>query len=139
MRRDFVANVSHEIRTPLTVLAGFVETMGSLSLTDVERRRMIELMAQQTQRMQGLVADLLTLAQIEGSPAPGARSLDFGAGPDRSGARGRDRTQCRAASDHVDSVSEPAQIAGVQGELASAVSNLVTNAVRYTPAGGSDR
>ena len=41
MRRDFVANVSHEIRTPLTVLAGFVETIASLPLTDVERERVL--------------------------------------------------------------------------------------------------
>ncbi len=70
MRRDFVANVSHEIRTPLTVLAGFVETMNTLPLSELERRRVVELMAQQTSRMQSLVADLLILAQLEGSPRP---------------------------------------------------------------------
>ena len=72
MRRDFVANVSHEIRTPLTVLAGFVETMSELPLTEAERKRVLTLMTQQTQRMQTLVADLLTLAQLEGSPRPPA-------------------------------------------------------------------
>ena len=70
MRRDFVANVSHKIRTPLTVLASFVETMASLPLTEVERARVIALMAQQTDRMQLLVSDLLSLAQLEGSPRP---------------------------------------------------------------------
>ena len=70
MRRDFVANVSHEIRTPLTVLAGFVETMASVPLTEVERKRVLALMEQQTTRMQALVNDLLTLAQLEGSPRP---------------------------------------------------------------------
>ena len=69
--RDFVANVSHEIRTPLTVLAGFVETMTSLPLERAERQRVLALMAQQTERMQALVADLLILAQLEGSPRPG--------------------------------------------------------------------
>ena len=68
MRRDFVANVSHEIRTPLTVLAGFVETLASLPLTEAERKRVLVLMQQQTDRMQTLVGDLLTLAQLEGSP-----------------------------------------------------------------------
>ena len=72
MRRDFVANVSHEIRTPLTVLAGFIETMASLPLTEPERKRVLSLMSQQTQRMQALVSDLLTLAQLEGSPRPDA-------------------------------------------------------------------
>src|SRR6185369_9856755 len=72
MRRDFVANVSHEIRTPLTVLSGFIETLNNLPLTEVERRRVLELMSQQTTRMQTLVGDLLVLAQLEGSPRPGA-------------------------------------------------------------------
>ena len=51
MRRDFVANVSHEIRTPLTVLAGFIETMRNLPLTEVERKRVLVLMTQQAERM----------------------------------------------------------------------------------------
>ncbi|MEO7336464.1 MAG: phosphate regulon sensor protein PhoR, partial [Caldimonas sp.] len=51
MRRDFVANVSHEIRTPLTVLAGFIETMTNLPLSDAERKRVLVLMTQQADRM----------------------------------------------------------------------------------------
>ena len=72
MRRDFVANVSHEIRTPLTVLNGFIETLVILPLTEVESKRVLTLMAQQSERMQTLVSDLLMLAQIEGSPRPAA-------------------------------------------------------------------
>lgn len=55
MRRDFVANVSHEIRTPLTVMGGFVETLQTLPLSEDERARYLELMAQQARRMQTLV------------------------------------------------------------------------------------
>ncbi len=72
MRRDFVANVSHEIRTPLTVLSGFLETLINLPLSEVERKRVIGMMAQQTKRMETLVSDLLTLAQLEGNPRPAA-------------------------------------------------------------------
>lgn len=136
MRRDFVANVSHEIRTPLTVLSGFIETMGSLPLTEVERRRVLELMSQQTQRMQTLVGDLLTLAQLEGSPRPAA---------DRWVAVQKIFAQVRADAEALSDGrhtlrfegGEAAQIAGAESELLSAVANLVTNAVRYTPAGGS--
>jgi two-component system phosphate regulon sensor histidine kinase PhoR len=71
MRRDFVANVSHEIRTPLTVLSGFVETLQSIPLEDAEKQRYLQLMAVQAERMQSLVADLLTLSQLEGSLPPG--------------------------------------------------------------------
>lgn len=135
MRRDFVANVSHEIRTPLTVLAGFIETMGSLPLTEVERRRVLTLMTQQTQRMQALVADLLTLAQLEGSPRPPsdrwvgvAKLLQQIEADGRTLSRGRHEIVLRAA--------DTTQIAGAESELLSALANLVNNAVRYTPEGG---
>ena len=73
MRRDFVANVSHEIRTPLTVVSGFIETLQTFPLKKPERDRYLCLMAQQSQRMQTLVDDLLTLSRLEGSPLPGAQ------------------------------------------------------------------
>jgi two-component system phosphate regulon sensor histidine kinase PhoR len=142
MRRDFVANVSHEIRTPLTVLAGFVETLQTLPLAERERARYLELMATQATRMQSLVADLLTLSQLEGSPPPGV---------DESTAAGtlltRLEEDARAVSAltgtnnqiaHV-IVFEPApaiELLGNASELFSAASNLVNNAVRYTPSGG---
>jgi two-component system, OmpR family, phosphate regulon sensor histidine kinase PhoR len=135
MRRDFVANVSHEIRTPLTVLAGFVETMGSLPLSEAERRRVLTLMEQQTARMQTLVSDLLTLAQLEGSPNPPpdrwqplASLLQRAESDALSLSAGRHRI-----------VIEPApgvEIAGSDSELLSAIGNLLGNAVRYTPEGG---
>ncbi len=135
MRRDFVANVSHEIRTPLTVLAGFVETLAQLPLAEAERRRVFGLMEQQTQRMQTLVADLLTLAQLEGSPRPP---------PDRwIAVQGLVQ---RAVADAValsagrhEIVAEGGagiELAGSESELTSALTNLLNNAVRYTPVGG---
>ncbi len=136
MRRDFVANVSHEIRTPLTVLSGFIETMGHLPLSEVERRRVIELMSQQTQRMQSLVADLLILAQLEGSPRPPS---DRWVPVQRLINQVQADAQALSAGRHVlvFNGDEAAQLAGVESELLSAVSNLVSNAVRYTPADGT--
>lgn len=135
MRRDFVANVSHEIRTPLTVLAGFIETMASLPLTEPERKRVLSLMNQQTQRMQALVSDLLTLAQLEGSPRPdadrwvAAQALLQRVLSDASAlSNGRHELV-------LDS-GPAAELAGVEAELLSAVANLANNAVRYTPDGG---
>jgi two-component system phosphate regulon sensor histidine kinase PhoR len=135
MRRNFVANVSHEIRTPLTVLSGFVETLSDLPLTEAERKRVLALMATQAQRMQELVADLLTLAQLEGSPRPPTdRWISV------AGLFERAKVDALALSAgrhdlHFDGGGE-AQLAGNQGELQSALSNLVVNAVRYTPPGG---
>ncbi|WP_296445986.1 phosphate regulon sensor histidine kinase PhoR [Rhodoferax sp. UBA5149] len=142
MRRDFVANVSHEIRTPLTVLGGFVETLQTLPLSEQERERYLALMAQQADRMQTLVSDLLTLSRLEGRPPPGTsdwipmpvlmRQLE---------------QEGRALSAVLNPLSDrlhrlvfdsllPGEVAGASNELLSAMSNLVGNAIRYTPTGG---
>ena len=135
MRRDFVANVSHEIRTPLTVLAGFIETMVNLSLTEVERKRVLVLMTQQTDRMATLVGDLLTLAQLEGSPHPAA---DRWVALQPLLAQVETDARQLSAGRHrlVFPTHSAAEIAGAQTELLSAITNLVSNAVRYTPQGG---
>lgn len=135
MRRDFVANVSHEIRTPLTVLSGFIETLRSLPLTEVERKRVLQLMTQQADRMGSLVSDLLTLAQLEGSPRPNA---DRWVALKPLLAQVEADARLLSASRHtlVFAADVDAQIAGAQNELQSAITNLVNNAVRYTPEGG---
>jgi two-component system phosphate regulon sensor histidine kinase PhoR len=135
MRRDFVANVSHEIRTPLTVLAGFVDTLANLPLTDVERSRVLTLMRAQTERMQALVADLLTLAQLEGSPRPASdRWLPLAPLLAQVQADAQALSGGRHELHVVQGVQ--AEVAGDAAELQSALGNLVNNAVRYTPAGG---
>lgn len=137
MRRDFVANVSHEIRTPLTVLSGFLETLSNLPLTEVERKRVIALMSQQTLRMQSLVADLLALAALEGSPRPSADTW-----VPVEGLLQQVETEALALSKGRHTLVFPKpqsvglQLAGSQTELQSALANLVSNAVRYTPEGG---
>jgi two-component system phosphate regulon sensor histidine kinase PhoR len=135
MRRDFVANVSHEIRTPLTVLSGFIETLVNLPLTDVERKRVLTLMAQQTDRMGTLVSDLLTLAQLEGSPRPLA---DRWVALAPLLAQVEIDAKLLSAGKHtlVFPSAVDAQLAGAHNELLSAITNLVNNAVRYTPEGG---
>ena len=135
MRRDFVANVSHEIRTPLTVLTGFIETMSNLPLTEVERKRVLVLMMQQARRMGTLVSDLLTLAQLEGSPRPTA---DRWSPLKPMLAQVEADAVALSAGRHTLSVMRDveAQIAGAASELQSALINLVNNAVRYTPDGG---
>ncbi len=142
MRRDFVANVSHEIRTPLTVLAGFVETLQTLHLEESERQQYLALMAQQADRMQTLVSDLLTLSKLEGSAPPGTdarvsvptvmRQLENDA---------RSLSQVLGEVDKTDhqfvfDCAFDGFLAGTASELLSAMGNLVSNAVRYTPPGG---
>jgi two-component system phosphate regulon sensor histidine kinase PhoR len=143
MRRDFVANVSHEIRTPLTVLSGCVETLQTLPLDEQERGRYLDLMAVQSQRMQDLVADLLTLSQLEGSLPPGLNQqvflpglmtqIELDARALSSLMAGLDATQTQEI---IFDPSPDWAFLGSRTELQSAVSNLVSNAVRYTPLGG---
>ena len=135
MRRDFVANVSHEIRTPLTVLAGFVETLQSLPLEQEERERYLDLMAQQAQRMQTLVSDLLTLSRLEGSPPPsGSEWVPVAPLVAQCAQEARDLSLLIWGKEHrlQASVPQGLQIAGSANELHSALSNLVGNAVRYS-------
>ena len=142
MRRDFVANVSHEIRTPLTVLAGFVETLQSLPLAPEQQQHYLELMGVQASRMQTLVNDLLTLSQLEGSPPP-SQSEQVALVP----LMAQIEADARALSTLTGETGSPVHVlvfaptpawslVGSRTELHSAVSNLVSNAVRYTPAGG---
>lgn len=146
-RRDFVANVSHEIRTPLTVLSGFVETLQNLPLNESQRSRYLGLMAQQSQRMQALVSDLLTLSKLEGSPIPSLEgSVSIHTLLDQCEQDARALMQMGAAQqarplrlrfNYANEADAQATLLGNSNELLSAMGNLVNNAVRYTPAGGS--
>ena len=142
MRRDFVANVSHEIRTPLTVLAGFVETLQSLPLAPEQQQQYLQLMAVQASRMQTLVNDLLTLSQLEGSPPPNPSEqvvLTPFMAQIEADARALSALQGGTGSPVHALLFAPTPawtLLGSRTELQSAVSNLVSNAVRYTPAGG---
>lgn len=145
MRRDFVANVSHEIRTPLTVLIGFVETMLNLSLTATETNNYLILMSQQALRIQNLVKDLLTLSTLEGSPLPSEsewHSFDRLWSNCHEEAKGLAKVlNPKNGSTHFLSFSiaddlTDHEISGSLDEIRSSFSNLVSNALRYTPSGG---
>lgn len=139
MRRDFVANVSHELRTPLTVIGGFLDMeceKGSVPESMIEYHR--SLMREQTRRMTNILDDLLMLAKLE--------NKDDGATPEepevvamtklvedvvregRALSMGRHTITCE---------TEDVSVIGYADEIRSAAMNLVSNAVRYTPEGGS--
>jgi two-component system, OmpR family, phosphate regulon sensor histidine kinase PhoR len=136
MRRDFVANVSHELRTPLTVLVGFLETVRELKLDPQRQRDYLGMMQEQASRMQRIIEDLLTLSALDSAP-PAADDRRIAIAPlmERlkadaealSGGRHAIKLQLEA----------PHDVLGVEAELLSAFGNLVSNAIRYTPAGGT--
>jgi two-component system phosphate regulon sensor histidine kinase PhoR len=138
MRRDFVANVSHELRTPLTVLSGFLETIKELKLDPERSRDYLNLMTEQSERMQRIVDDLLTLSTLESAPGP---SLDERVRVAPLLDRLRAEAEALSVGKHKIVLDAEAgfDLLGAENEIASAFSNLVSNAIRYTPAGGEVR
>ena len=140
MRRDFVANVSHELHSPLTVVAGFLETLtdSEVELDEQRRQGYLRMMREHTLRMQRLVEDLLTLSALESS-----RGLSDETVVDVSALLAAVRDEalaCSAGRHRIElSVDGPAALLANAQELRSAFGNLVSNAVRYTPAGGDIR
>ena len=135
VRRDFVANVSHELRTPLTVIIGFTETVLDNEELPSSIRRPLGMVMDQAGRMQRLVDDLLALSRLESddNPLPD-ETVDAPALVHRI----HEDALALSADRHrfVLEVRSSARIRGSSDELRSAFQNLVTNAIRYTPAGG---
>ena len=138
VRRDFVANVSHELRTPLTVRVGLLETVRELKLEPSQRRDYLNLMEAQSRRMQRIVEDLLTLSALESAPpAPTDERIVIA----RLLERMRAETEVLSAGRHRVTLEIQGEfdLLGAEAEIASAFSNLASNAVRYTPEGGEVR
>ncbi|HET7267451.1 MAG TPA: phosphate regulon sensor histidine kinase PhoR [Oleiagrimonas sp.] len=133
VRRDFVANVSHELRTPLTVIHGYLELFDAGDMPDLAPA--LEEMRAQSRRMGQIVEDLLTLSRLETQRHLPDERVDMGdmlialRKEAEALSQGRHRIALAVDSD--------ADLRGSPRDLHSAFSNLVSNAVRYTPDGGS--
>lgn len=135
MRRDFVANVSHEIRTPLTVMIGFLETMQTLELKPEQRKRYLGLMMNQSVRMKNLVEDLLTLANLEANSSF-APLTEFDVLSEMGALKNDAEALSAGRHEIIFEMNSHLSLLGEQRELQSAFSNLISNAIRYTPEGG---
>lgn len=136
MRRDFVANVSHEMRTPLTVMMGFLETVQTLDLPPEQKAQYLEMMMDQGKRMKNLVDDLLTLANLEANtqPAPENRiAMSYLMSLIKNDAYALSQGKHALNFD----MKTSCDLLGEEREVLSAFSNLVSNAIRYTPEVGS--
>lgn len=133
MRQDFVANVSHELRTPLTVIRGYVETLGDSKDTPPAWKRALTQMQQQCHRMTMLVNDLITLTKLETDDMEveleGIKILPL-VESILSDARALSGEKQQIISH---SVVNDFRLLGNERELRSAISNLVFNAVKYSP------
>jgi two-component system phosphate regulon sensor histidine kinase PhoR len=142
MRREFVANASHELRSPLTVISGYLDMLGEALAADEDLRRdwekPVREMRSQAERMSATITDLLELSRLE-TAAP--------TGEDREihvrGMLARIREEALALGkgprDVVLDFRTDVRLVGVEREIYSAFSNLVFNAMRYTPPNGCVR
>lgn len=137
MRQDFIANVSHELRTPLTVVVGYLEAIEEGPVDEATLRHLVGKLASPTRRMQALVDDLLMLTRLESSPNPqpddlvpiDINELVDGVLEEVGGlTTSQHRINRRMLTD--------LRVLGIRKELHSACSNLITNAVKYSPHGG---
>jgi two-component system phosphate regulon sensor histidine kinase PhoR len=133
MRRDFVANVSHELRTPLTVVHGYLDLLDPAD--HPEWAPMLAEMQRQSGRMTQLVEDLLTLSRLEAQER--VEDEDVPMAPMLATLRREAEALSQGRHRVVVEDLAGVDLCGSSRELHSAFSNLVSNAVRYTPAGGT--
>lgn len=138
MRRDFIGNVSHELRTPLTVITGYLEALTDAEEDDPKavRSSMLQMKAQ-AERMRRIVEDLLTLSRLE-TQDDRSREPSEVAVPGLLAALEKDARMLSGEQGHRLSLEADTGLwlKGNANELHSAFSNLISNAVRYTPADG---
>ncbi|NMH60412.1 phosphate regulon sensor histidine kinase PhoR [Alteromonas ponticola] len=137
MRKDFVANVSHELRTPLTVINGYLELMEGLDNTNPMLSKAINEMDAQSKRMKSLIEDLLVLSRIEASAErihDRVVNVPKMLGQIESEVQTLNKEKGHTITFHI----EPdLQVYGIETELRSACSNLIFNAINYTPNNGT--
>jgi len=135
VRRDFVANASHELRTPLTVIMGYLDTLADDPQKPAIWQQPVQVMQEQVQRMFRLVEDLLQLSKLE-SGEPVARDRVVSVSRLVEVAR-REALSLQGHPEQIEvQLNSAVNLLGKETELRSVVSNLVTNAARYTPAEG---
>ena len=136
IRRDFVANASHELRTPLTVINGFLEhALEAPNLDPQQRQQQLKLMREQGQRMQNLLNDMLTLARLEADDKTAIEEIIL---MDELLPVLYQEAQALSKNQHHIELENKASIGLLANreEIYTAMSNLISNAVRYTPVGG---
>ena len=140
LRRQMLADISHELRTPLTTMRGYLDTleMSDLALDDATRRRYLDTVRSETRRLEHIVMDLLDLARYENGVAPlETQVLDIGR-LFASVVQRHEREAALAGLTLRTQVADGAdQLTADPVRLDQALTNLVANAVRHTPYGGT--
>ena len=135
MRADFVASVSHELRTPLTSILGFADTLLTYGSTDGDQRRYVEIIRDEGERLRRLIDALLDLRQLgEGTTGSKQDVVDIAELLEEQVERFAERTSGHELV--LDLAGRPLVVVGERGRLEQVVVNLISNAIKYSPAGG---
>lgn len=137
VRSEFVANVSHELRTPITSIKGFVETLLEDDVPEETRRRFLQIVKDEADRLEAMIADLLDLSRLESDPAPLARQ-DVGVYELVSDVVQRLRPQAdkKGISPEIRIPPDLPPVPASRDMLGQALMNLLDNAIKYTHSGG---
>lgn len=137
-RTAFVANVSHELRTPLTVINGFLETLTDMpDLPQEQRQSFIALMSKEGARMNHLLADLLTLSRLENQVVSSVCKQPLNLSTLAEQVVFEAEILSENKHHFICEIAADIWIEGIQQDLYNAFSNLLFNAVRYTPQYGT--
>lgn len=135
MRRDFVANASHELRSPLTVISGYLDSLADDREISADWKKPIEQMQAQAVRMNNIVAELLELSRLEGSgPVADDTQIDV---PALLASAKKSYAGLPDVAPIEITAESRARLLGTASEIESVISNLLSNAVRHTPADGA--
>ena len=140
VRRQLLADVSHELMTPLTAMRGYIETlaMPELEIDDSTRRRYLDIVTEETHRLERIVGDLLDLARLEGGGSPMRQTqVDVAALFARVDERHGHEMQRRGVTLVRDVGAGAAMVTGDADRLEQAIQNLAANALRHVPEGGT--
>lgn len=136
MRKNFIANASHELRTPLTVIAGYLEIMESEEEIPERLKPAVESAFEQSIRMQSIIEDLLTLSSFENSELSEDKIeiIDISS-VIKSSCKSEMHLDNHAHPINLGQLDESLKLSGARAEVVSICSNLIHNAIRYTPDG----
>ncbi len=134
MRKNFIANASHELRTPLTVIAGYLEIMQGDRELPEQLLPAVESATEQSTRMQRIIEDLLTLSRLESSEINADKAENLTMAEIIHSICSNEALVDENAHTLTTQLDETLHIRGIKLEIISVCTNLIRNAIRYTPA-----